>query len=27
VRAKVVSDPLKYLVPLSGPSRSESFDR
>lgn len=27
VRAKVVADPLEYLIPLSGPSRAESYDR
>jgi IMP dehydrogenase len=27
VRAKVVADPLRYLVPLSAASRAESFDR
>lgn len=27
IRAKVVEDPLAYLIPLSEPSRRESFDR
>jgi hypothetical protein len=27
IRAKVVEDPLAFLIPLSGPSRAESCDR